>query len=579
MNLNYCFHHNKIFCDMEDKNSYTQDGTVDLRGKRVLSSTTGQWKACRYILAYQALERFAYFGVAANLVNYMTSQLHKDLVSSISDVNNWSGVAWITPILGAYIADSHYMGRFWTVTLSLLIYTIGVVFLVLTTWLKSLRPKWNSNASNLQLSLFNLSLYTIAIGSGALKPNMSTFGADQFDDFNSKEKQLKGSFFNWWTFHTSCGALVATLAVVYIQEKVRWECGYALCAIGFLFSVIVFFLGTPLYRHKSRNAKTCHEKDFIRVILLAFTNRNLQLPTSPSELHEFDLQHYVNSGTRQIHHTPRFRFLDKAAIKESKNAACTVTQVEGTKLVLGMLEIWLLMLIPSNFLAVEMTIFVKQGTTLDRSLGQSFRIPAASLWSFLVVTMLISLPIYDTYFVPFMRRRTGNMRGITLLQRLGAGIAVQAVAMAVCCAVEIQRMNVIAQQHISGHEKIVPMSIFWLLPQYILLGIADTFLMSGLLEFFYDQSPEEMKGLGTTFFTSSVAAGSFLCTFLVTMTDKVTGKVSGKRWIGNNLNDSHLDYYYAFLFVISLLNFGAFLWASSGYTYKKENTLELESPL
>ncbi|XLR47881.1 hypothetical protein S83_032541, partial [Arachis hypogaea] len=107
-----------------EKNSYTQDGTVDLKGKRVLSSTTGQWKACRYILAYQALERFAYFGVAANLVNYMTSQLHKDLVSSISDVNNWSGVAWITPILGAYIADSHYMGRFWTVTLSLLIYTI-----------------------------------------------------------------------------------------------------------------------------------------------------------------------------------------------------------------------------------------------------------------------------------------------------------------------------------------------------------------------------------------------------------------------------------------------------------------------
>ncbi|MED6189363.1 hypothetical protein PIB30_095331 [Stylosanthes scabra] len=556
---------------MEDKNSYTHDGTIDLSGKRVLSSTTGQWKACRYILAYQALERFAYFGVAANLVNYMTSQLHKDLVSSISDVNNWSGVAWITPILGAYVADSYYMGRFWTITLSLLIYTIGVVLLVLTTWLKSLKPKCSL--------LFNVSLYTIAIGSGALKPNMSTFGADQFDDFNSKEKELKGSFFNWWTFHTSCGALAATLVVVYIQEKIRWECGYALCAIGFLFSVIVFFLGTPFYRHKSRNGKICHEKDFIRVILLAITNRNLQLPTSPLDLHEFELQHYVNSGIRQIQHTPRFRFLDKAAIKESKNPACTVTQVEGTKLVLGMLEIWLVMLIPSNFFAVEMTIFVKQGTTLDRSLGRNFRIPAASLWSFLVVTMLTSLPIYDSYFVPFMRRRTGNIRGITLLQRLGAGIAVQAVATAVCCAVEIQRMNVIAQQHISGYGEVVPMSILWLLPQYILLGIADTFLMSGLLEFFYDQSPEEMKGLGTTFFTSSVAAGSFFCTFLVTMTDKVTGKVSGKRWIGNNLNDCHLDYYYAFLFVISLLNFGVFLCASSRYTYKKENTLELENHL
>ena len=275
-----------------------------------------------------------------------------------------------------------------------------------------------------------------------------------------------------------------------------------------------------------------------------------------------------------------YRFLDKAAMKEDKNMdvsnrPCTLTQVEGTKLVLGMFQIWLLMLIPSNFWAVEVTIFIKQGTTLERRLGPNFYIPAASLWGFVVLTMLISLPIYDRYFIPFISRRTGNHRGITMLQRLGAGIAIQIIAMALSCAVEIQRMRVIGKQHIVGHEEIVPMSIFWLLPQNVLLGIADTFLMTGLLEFFYDQSPEEMKGLGTTFFTSTVAAGSFFSTFLVTMTDKVTRKVGGKSWIGNNLNDCHLDYCYAFLCIISAVNFGFFLRASSGYIYKKENTIEM----
>jgi len=71
--------------------------------------------------ANQLFERFAYFGVGANLVIYMTSELHKDMVSAVTSVNNWSGTAWMTPVLGAYIADS-YLGRFWTITFALLIY-------------------------------------------------------------------------------------------------------------------------------------------------------------------------------------------------------------------------------------------------------------------------------------------------------------------------------------------------------------------------------------------------------------------------------------------------------------------------
>ncbi|XP_057415968.1 protein NRT1/ PTR FAMILY 5.1-like [Lotus japonicus] len=559
---------------MEGK-GYTLDGTVDLAGRPVLSSLTGKQKACTYILVYRVLERFAYYGVGANLVNFMTTQLNKDVVSSITSFNNWSGLATLTPILGAYIADT-YTGRFWTITFSLLIYAIGLVLLVLTTTLKSLRPACENGicreASNLQVALFYTSLYTIAVGSGAVKPNMSTFGADQFDDFRHEEKEQKVSFFNWWAFNGACGSLMATLFVVYIQEKNGWGLAYSLSAIGFLLSSIIFFWGSPVYRHKSRQARS-PSMNFIRVPLVAFRNRKLQLPCNPSELHEFQLNYYISSGARKIHHTSHFSFLDRAAIRESNtdlsNPPCTVTQVEGTKLVLGMFQIWLLMLIPTNCWALESTIFVRQGTTMDRTLGPKFRLPAASLWCFIVLTTLICLPIYDHYFIPFMRRRTGNHRGIKLLQRVGIGMAIQVIAMAVTYAVETQRMSVIKKHHIVGPEETVPMSIFWLLPQNIILGVSNAFLATGMLEFFYDQSPEEMKGLGTTLCTSCVAAGSYINTFLVTMIDKL-------NWIGNNLNDSHLDYYYAFLFVISALNFGVFLWVSSGYIYKKENTSTTE---
>ncbi|KAL0539739.1 hypothetical protein IC582_023955 [Cucumis melo] len=569
---------------METKD-LTQDGTVDLRGQPVLASKTGKWKACAFLVGYEAFERMAFYGIASNLVNYLTTQLHEDTVSSVRNVNNWSGSVWLTPIFGAYIADS-FLGRFWTFTFSSVIYVMGMVFLTMAVSVKTFKPTCNngvcSKATRSQITFFYVSLYTIALGAGGTKPNISTFGADQFDDFNPTEKQMKVSFFNWWMFSSFLGALFATLGLVYIQENLGWGLGYGIPTVGLLFSLFIFYLGTPIYRHKVRKSRS-PARDLIRVPVTAFRNRKLELPASPSELYEVELQSYsgygAGAGKRHVQHTPIFRFLDKAAIKDGTNSSrpsCTVTQVEGTKLVLGMIIIWLATLVPSTIWAQINTLFVKQGTTLNRTLSHGFQIPAASLGSFVTLSMLISVPMYDRYFVPFMRQKTGNPRGITLLQRLGVGFVIQIIAIAIAYAVEVRRMHVIRTNHIVQPKEVVPMSILWLLPQYILLGIADVFNAIGLLEFFYDQSPEHMQSLGTTFFTSGIGVGNFLNSFLVTVVDKVTGENSGKSWIGNNLNDSHLDYYYGFLLVISTLNLGVFLWVSSMYIYKKEAVDEVK---
>ncbi|XP_028782298.1 protein NRT1/ PTR FAMILY 5.1-like [Neltuma alba] len=561
---------------MEAKVDYTQDGTVDFRGRPAIPSKTGKWKACAFLVGYEAFERMAFYGVASNLVNFLTTQLHEDTVSSVRNVNNWSGSVWITPILGAYIADS-YLGRFWTFTVSSLIYALGMVLLTIAVSLKSLKPTCNNGicnkASASQIAFFYTALYTVAIGAGGTKPNISTFGADQFDDFNPNEKEIKASFFNWWMFTSFLGALIATLGLVYVQENLGWVFGYAIPTVGLILSLVIFYVGTPIYRHKVRTTKS-PAKDFFRVPIAAFRNRKLQLPNDPSELHELELQHYITSGKRQIFHTPVLRFLDKAAIKGngtgSSTTPMTVSQVEGAKLVLGMLLIWLVTLVPSTIWAQINTLFVKQGTTLDRNLGPHFRIPAASLGSFVTLSMLLSVPMYDRFFVPFMRQKTGNPRGITLLQRLGIGFSIQIVAIAIAYAVEVKRMRMIRAHHVLGPKEIVPMSIFWLLPQYVLIGIADVFNAIGLLEFFYDQSPDDMQSLGTTFFTSGIGVGNFLNSFLVTMVDKITGMGERKSWIGDNLNDSHLDYYYGFLLVTSSMNLGAFLWASNRFIYKRE---------
>lgn len=74
-------------------------------------------------IGYEVFERMAYFGIASNLVIYLTDKLHEGTVNSANNVTNWVGTVWLTPILGAYIADT-YLGRYWTFVIASGIYLL-----------------------------------------------------------------------------------------------------------------------------------------------------------------------------------------------------------------------------------------------------------------------------------------------------------------------------------------------------------------------------------------------------------------------------------------------------------------------
>lgn len=185
-----------------------------------------------------------------------------------------------------------------------------MAMLTLAVSVKSLRPSCTngvcSRATPSQIAFFYTSLYVIALGAGGTKPNISTFGADQFDDFDPHENKLKASFFNWWMFSSFLGGLFATLALVYVQENLGWGLGYGIPTAGLIVSLLVFYVGTPYYRHKVRKTDN-PTKQIFRVLLRAFGNRRLELPAGPTDLYELDHHHYVVTGKRRVHHSPRFR--------------------------------------------------------------------------------------------------------------------------------------------------------------------------------------------------------------------------------------------------------------------------------
>ncbi|OAY82489.1 Protein NRT1/ PTR FAMILY 5.2 [Ananas comosus] len=422
-------------------------------------------------------------------------------------------------------------------------------------------------ASTLQLGVFFAGLYIVALGNGGTKPNISTIGADQFDGFDAKERMHKLSFFNWWFFSIFLGTLFAFTVLVYLQDNVGWAIGYGIPTIGLVISVAIFLVGTPFYRHKVPQGSSFVK--MARVLVAAAKKWRLKLPSDPKELHELDLGVYEKKRNFRIDSTNSMRFLNKAAVKggsDTKWSLCCVTQVEETKQILRMLPILVTMFIPCTIISQTNTLFVKQGTTLNRHMGRHFQIPPASLGAFVTLTMLICVVLYDRYFVKIMKLWT-KIKGITLLQRMGFGLLLHIVTMLAACFIEKKRLSVARNHGLDRSGGQVPLTIFILLPQFVLMGVADAFLVVGKIEFFYDQAPESMKSLGTSFSLTAYGVGNFLSSFLLAFVSNIS-KRRGKGWILNNLNASRLDYYYVFLAILGVINFILFLALSRIYIYK-----------
>lgn len=188
--------------------------------------------------------------------------------------------------------------------------------LTLVVSLPSLRPPscahgikdvdCDKRASSFQVGMFYCALYIIAIGTGGTKPNISTMGADQFDDFEPKEKTYKLSFFNWWMFSIFFGTLFASTFLVYIQDHVGWALGYGLPTLGLLISISTFIVGTPFYRHRTPSGSPITK--IARVLVATIRKRGVIVPNDPKELHELNFDEYSKPGKYRIDHTPTLRY-------------------------------------------------------------------------------------------------------------------------------------------------------------------------------------------------------------------------------------------------------------------------------
>ncbi|KAL2512972.1 Protein NRT1/PTR FAMILY 8.1 [Abeliophyllum distichum] len=531
------------------------NGCVDYKGRTADKQTTGGWKASPFIIVNEVAERLAFFAIAVNMVAYLVREMHQTLPNAATHVTDWIGAAYVLTLLGAFLADA-YLGRFRTIIIFSCVYSVGMVLLTLSASIESLHPPKCTKkpcipASTSQTSILYCSLALIALGTGGIKPCVSSFGADQFDMSDEKEVVKKYSFFNWFFFAINMGALLGITLLVYIQVEFGWTWGFAIPTVAMFCSVLILAAGFPKYRYQKPTGSVFTR--FFQVVVASFRNHCKGVEVGRGgDLFEVNTRESDIFGARKLAHTEQYRFLDKAAVVRdvegnTKNRwrLCTVTQVEEFKSFIRILPIWASTIALSISFAQLSTFFLSQAAKMDRKLGPHFEIPSGSVPVFSAINALILVPVYEKLIVPYLRIKTGHPRGITSLQRMGIGLFVSILALFSAALVEKMRRN---------HSNPSSLSVFWLFPQCFLIGTAEVFTYVGQLEFFYDEATDGTRSISSALFLSEIGIGSWISTAIVKIIEGATGGEK-KGWLRDDLNKSKLDYFYWILTGISGLNF------------------------
>ncbi|KAK9027564.1 hypothetical protein V6N11_067392 [Hibiscus sabdariffa] len=510
---------------------------VNIHGKPIADlSKTGGWTAAFFIFGNEMAERMAYFGLSVNMVAFMFYVMHRPFSSSSNAVNNFLGISQASSVFGGFLADA-YLGRYWTIAIFTTIYLAGLIGITLCASLKIFVPNQDQcdqlslllgscePAKPWQMLYLYIVLYITAFGAAGIRPCVSSFGADQFDERS-----------------------------------------------------------TPLYRHRLPGGSPLTR--VAQVLVAAFKKRHV--PFTRSELvglYELPGRQSAIKGSGKIPHTDDFRCLDKAALELKEDGGdpspwrlCTVTQVEEVKILIKLIPIPACTIMLNAILTEFLTLSVQQAYTMNTHMGK-LKLPVTCMPVFPGLSIFLILCLYYSVFVPISRRVTGHPHGASQLQRVGIGLFISILSVAWAGAFERFRRGY-AITHGYEFNFLTPMpdlSAYWLLIQYCLIGIAEVFTVVGLLEFLYEEAPDAMKSIGSAYAALAGGLGCFVASIINSIVKSATRSPENKQlsWLSQNINQAKFDYFYWLLTVLSIINFCIFLYSAHRYKYRTEQTFEV----
>uniref|UniRef100_A0A452VLX3 Solute carrier family 15 member 1 n=1 Tax=Ursus maritimus TaxID=29073 RepID=A0A452VLX3_URSMA len=207
-----------------------------------------------FIVVNEFCERFSYYGMRALLILYFTRFIGWDDNLSTAIYHTFVALCYLTPILGALIADS-WLGKFKTIVSLSIVYTIGQAVTAVSSIHDLTDFDHDGTPDNLSvhIALSMTGLALIALGTGGIKPCVSAFGGDQFEE--GQEKQ-RNRFFSIFYLAINAGSLLSTIITPMLRvqlcgihsKQACYPLAFGVPAALMAVSLIVFVIGSGMYK-------------------------------------------------------------------------------------------------------------------------------------------------------------------------------------------------------------------------------------------------------------------------------------------------------------------------------------------
>lgn len=202
-------------------------------------------------------ERCSYYGMRAILLLYMTSALEiPDQWASVA-MSLFMAACYFLPLAGGWVADN-YFGKYWTIVGFSIPYILGHVIL---------------GIENIPCLVIALSL--LAMGSGVIKPNISTLMGLTYDQQRPGQDRLRGDAFAMFYFSINIGAFLSTWAVPLLRNEYGYFIAFLFPAALMVLAFGVFAAGKRFYAKETivRTVPTLEEREqrlrvFLRILAL-----------------------------------------------------------------------------------------------------------------------------------------------------------------------------------------------------------------------------------------------------------------------------------------------------------------------
>ncbi|KAF9090692.1 hypothetical protein BGX29_011339 [Mortierella sp. GBA35] len=447
-------------------------------------------KACYFILPNEFGERFCYYGVQPNLNKYFQLITGMDPTNAKVFSTAFTMLAYFFPLIGAALSDS-FLGKWWTIIGFSSIYLVGMILVTIFAIPNLIGPI--GQVSNF---LTFLPMLIIAIGTGGIKPCVSSHGGDQYLPSQEAGKDL---FFNIFYVSINIGALLTQFIV---PELTKLKCydqdtcyagAFLLPTIVFALAFVIFVSGHKFYRIVPPLGEFLPLKAVKASILAARRHR----AASPQE--RAAKGHWLNFAEAEY---------GGVFIEEVRDFGLVLVPV-----VIPFAFCWMLYNQNSNEWANQY--YLMSGAIFGGKDETVSYVQGAMFGNVNTILIILWVPFLATFVYPFCTKRGWNF-GPQRRMGLGFLIVVASFAVSAALAPSVEKAYIESGRKMEDAAKYDGKycekcySAWWQLPQWILLSLGEALFSPTGVQFTYIEAGRQFRAVSTSFWLLATSFGSIL---------------------------------------------------------------------